>query len=248
MYDPEKPSVAREEDFAARAPAPVSADEAEFAGAARVQAIADFDGLSVTYSYPEPISVASGADRVRLNLGKISAEVDVTAHAVPRLDSTAFLVAEFNNDTGEILLPSNEASFYLDGKYVGRQKLELIANGASADLSFGPIEGLRLEHVVLNRNEGDRGVISKSNEFTEATQLKIENLTDEAWPIRLIGQIPYSEQEDLEISWKTSVEPSDTRVHDKQGIIAWEFELGANDTRDIALSYKIEWPDGMELR
>ncbi|MFN3209828.1 MAG: DUF4139 domain-containing protein [Roseovarius sp.] len=213
-----------------------------------VTAAADFDGLSVTYSYPGRVSVATGADRVRLALGTLETQAETVARAVPLNDASAFLVAEFTNDMGELILPTSEASFYLDGRFVGQRYIDLIASGEEAELSFGPIDGLRLTRTVEDRAEGDRGVISKSSRMTETVRIEVENLTGEAWPLRVLDRVPYSEQEDLKITWTASPEPAETGVDDKRGVLAWEFDLPAGETETIRLEHTIEWPDGMILQ
>lgn len=205
-------------------------------------AVADFDGLSVSYSYPGPVSIASGADRVRLMLGPIDTTAELVAEAVPMLDANAFLMARLTNDSGEILLPTPEARFYLDGRYVGQRWMDMIPAGAEADLSFGPIDGLRLTRLVTNRNAGDRGLITKSNEMTENVEIRIENLTGEAWPLRVLDRVPVSEQEDLKITWQADPAPTEQDVEDQRGILAWSFDLAAGARRTITLRTALNWP------
>jgi uncharacterized protein (TIGR02231 family) len=209
------------------------------------QARAAFDGLSVTYTYPGTVSVASGADRVRLALGTLSTQATLVAQAVPLSDSTAFLMADFTNDTGELLLPSHEVSFYLDDRFVGQRPLPMIAAGAEADI---PIDGLRLTRTILGRNEGDRGVITRSNELSEDVRIKVENLTGETWPVRLLDRVPYSEQEDLEITWSATPRPSKEGVEDKRGVMEWSFDSAPGSTQEIRLSHTIKWTEGQILR
>ena len=157
-------------------------------------------------------------------------------------------MAAITNDMGELILPTSEASFYLDGRFVGQRYLDLIPAGGEADLSFGPVEGLRLTRRVLDRNEGDRGVITKSNELTEEVRIEVENLTGESWPVRLLDRVPYSEQEDLEITWTAQPRPTEEDVDGKRGVLAWTVEIAPGATQEIALSHRIEWPEGMQLR
>ena len=49
-----------------------------------------------------------------------------------------------------------------------------IVPGAETELGFGPIRGLRLTRTTLDRNEGDRGIISRSNENTETVRIDVE--------------------------------------------------------------------------
>ena len=211
-------------------------------------AVASFDGLSVTYSYPTPVSVTTGADNVRLMLAPLETKAEIVAEAVPMLDQTAYLVARLTNDTGEILLPTPEARFYLDGRYVGQRWLDLIADGDKADMSFGPIEGLRLTRLLRDRNEGDRGILKKSSEQTETVEITVENLTGAAWPLRLIDRVPVSEQEDLEITWTADPTPTERDIDGARGILGWNFDLPAGEMHKITLNTRMSWPEGKVLR
>ncbi|MDU8928168.1 mucoidy inhibitor MuiA family protein [Alisedimentitalea sp. MJ-SS2] len=220
--------------------APVIVEEAS--------ASVSFDGLSVTYTYPEKINLASSADHVRLALGELGFDAEVKAQAVPKYDETAFLVAEFTNDSPELILPSEAVQLFRDGAYVGQVEAhEPIPTGAEAMLAFGPIEGLRLTRVV-DRNQGERGVLSTSHQIAEKVRIEAENLTGDTWPMRVIDQVPYSEQEDLVITWNAKPRPAELDVDDGKGIMAWEAELAPGKTMKIDLNYTIDWPDGKVLR
>lgn len=215
---------------------------------APVQAEARFAGLSVTYDYPQPVSVASGADTLRISLGTREVAADVVAEAVPLADETAFLVARFTNDGDELILPTGQARFYRDEQFIGQRAVELIAAGEEAELAFGAIDGLRLKRTVLGRSEGDRGVITRSTELSEQVRIEVENLTGQAWPVRVLDRVPYSEQEELQITWQADPGASETDVDGRRGVLAWEFDLPANAARTIALDHTLQWPEGMVLR
>ncbi|MFO7771149.1 MAG: mucoidy inhibitor MuiA family protein [Roseovarius gahaiensis] len=212
------------------------------------QAAAQFDGLAVTYDYPGTVSVASEADRVRIALGTLALEAEIMAQAVPLSDDRAFLMADVTNTADELILPTQEARFYLDDRFVGQRFLEMIPAGGQADLSFGAIDGLRLARAIPQRQEGERGVFTRSGALDETVRITVENLTAQDWPVRLLDRVPYSEQDDLTIDWSAQPAPSDTDVDDKRGVLEWRFDLLAGDTQAIVLDYSLEWPDGKVLR
>jgi len=212
-----------------------------------IEADARYDGLSVTYSYPERVSLASDADRVRIALGQLETETEIYARAVPLLDRTAFLMADMTNETGELILPG-EVMKYLDERFVGRGFTDLVPVGAETDIAFGPIEGLRLKRQVEERQEGDRGVISRSNDLNEKVRIEVENLTGRDWPVRLTDRVPYSEQEGLEIEWDADPMPDTRDVEGERGILEWRFDVAAGATRVITLEQWLEWPEGKVLR
>lgn len=248
IFDPEKPSpralvrAVPEAEMAAGAIA-----DAAVIAPAPIVAAPELEGLSVSYAYPDPVSVASGADKVRLALGALSATAEIVAQAAPLSDVTAFMVARVTNETDEPVLPTQEASFYLDGRFIARRPLEMIAAGGSADLAFGPIEGVRITRTVLGRSAGDRGVITRSSEISEEVRIEVENLTAEAWPMRVIDRVPYSEQQDLQITWTATPRPAEQDIDGKRGVLAWRFDLPAGQTRSITLSHRLKWPEGQVL-
>ena len=42
--------------------------------------------------------------------------------------------------------------------------------------------------------------------------------------------------------------PSEKDVDDKRGVLAWEFDLPAGDSKTINLVHEIEWPEGQNLQ
>jgi uncharacterized protein (TIGR02231 family) len=229
-------------DMAMMAEAPVAE-----AAPAPITAAAAIDGDTVVYVYPDPVTVASGAEDLRLALDRLDFTPVVKAVAVPRHDRTAFVTASFTNASEEPLLPG-EAMLFRDGVLVGSTWIDVIAPGVETDIAFGPIETLRLAREMPKRQGGETGVFTTSNEVTESAVITVENTGDEAWEVRLLDQVPYSEQDALEVELSASPEPDETDVDGQRGILAWEFDLPAGARETITLVHSLRWPDGMDLR
>ena len=237
-----EPEMSKMSDAGAMAePAPVVAAEAVMTAAMSYQ------GDTVIYDYPTPVDLASGVENLRLALDELRFDAKVVAQAVPRYDATAFVVASVVNSGAEILLPG-EAYLYRDGALVGMVQMDSIAPGGKFDLGFGAIDGITLTRDEPLRAEGDRGVFVGSTQIEEQAVLEVENLTGEAWPVRVLDQVPYSEQEELEITWTADPAPSETDVDGKRGVLAWDFELAPGASKAIRLDSLISWPEGMILQ
>jgi len=226
--------MAQDEVVAEAAPAPITA------GAAT-------EGDTVVYNYPEPVTVATGAEDLRLALDSLSFAPVIEAVAVPRLDKTAFVMASFTNASDEPLLPG-QAMLFREGVLVGSTWLDVIAPGVETDVAFGALETLRVKREMPKRAEGETGVFTSANQQSESAVITVENTGDEAWPVRILDQVPYSEQDDLEIEVSASPEPTETDVEGQRGILAWEFELAAGGKETITLEQVLTWPEGMVLR
>lgn len=209
-------------------------------------ALAGVVGETVVYDYATPVTVRDGADALRLPLDSHDLTATVVAEAVPRRDSSAYLVADAVNSTGAVILPGN-ASFYADGALVGRGALELTAAGDKMKLGFGPLTGITLERRVPDETEGARGLISKSSERQEVAELRIRNLTAEDWPLRVIDQVPVSTQKDLRIDWSADPAPDETDPEGKRGLLVWNGKIAAGQEQGITLTTTLRWPEGQVL-
>jgi uncharacterized protein (TIGR02231 family) len=217
------------------------------ATAAPMTAEMSFQGDTVIYDYPTPVDLASGVENLRLALNEVKFEARVVAQAVPRYDATAFVVATVVNSGAEILLPG-EAFLYRDGALTGMAQIDALAPGDAVDLGFGAIDGIRLTRDEPVRAEGDRGVFVGSTQIEEQAVLEVENLTGEVWPVRVLDRVPYSEQEDLEITWSADPAATEEDAGGKRGVLAWEFDLAPGAAKEIKLNSLMSWPEGMVLQ
>ena len=221
---------------AVMAPSPMAQD------ASTVMTVTGFD---ISYAYQTPVSV-SEAGSVTLPFDTLEFEAALTRLAQPRFEQTAFLMAGFENTSGEPILPG-PARFMLDGGLVGEGWIEMIPDGADQDMAFGALDHLRLDWRDLSRDEGDRGIFSTSNTQSRRVQFTVENTSGADESLRVIYATPFSEQEDLEIDLDLSIAPSETDVDGKRGVMAWNLDVPAGEAVTIEMSVDLAWPEGQTL-
>ncbi|MEO0939419.1 MAG: DUF4139 domain-containing protein [Pseudomonadota bacterium] len=204
------------------------------------------EGATARYVFPERVTVANGADQLRLALGTLTLATEVFARAVPAREDVAYRMARVTNSAADILLPG-EAELFVDGQLIGFGTVPLLAPGAEAELGMGAVETLRLSRIT-RQGTGDTGIITRANERVEREVLRVENTGAAAWEIELIGRVPYSEQEDLSINWTAQPEPSARDLGDAQGILAWQLDVPAGGSAEVSVNTRITWPQGMEIR
>ena len=251
---PELRSVAKKETDAERARKALESGDMLYGGApvaeaaaAPITAAMGIEGDTVVYTYPDPVTVAAGSENLRLALDNLDFAPVVKAVAVPRLDRTAFVMASFTNGSAEPLLPG-QAMLFREGVLVGSTWLEVIAPGVETDVGFGAIETLTVKREMPVRAGGETGVFTTANQQTESAVITVENTGPEAWPVRILDQVPYTEQDDLEIEVSASPEATETDVDGQRGILAWEFDLAAGGKETITLDQTLTWPEGMILQ
>ncbi|GFE52334.1 hypothetical protein So717_40870 [Roseobacter cerasinus] len=220
--------------------APVVVEEVETAAAI-------YDGPGVTYDVPAPVTVAKDVDAVRISLDTIAFPAEVFARAVPLADETAYLMARFTNRSDEPIFRSGNTFFSVDNELVGVAEMPEIPAGDEGVLAFGAIEDLRLERQVLDRTDGDTGLISRSNLRAEETRIIVTNLGQKSYALELIGQVPYSEQEDLVITFTADPESAEQRYEGMRGVLKWDLNIQPDQTARILLNQSIRWPEDKVL-
>jgi uncharacterized protein (TIGR02231 family) len=207
-------------------------------------------GLSVSYPIKQPVDLPSDVDAenpAQLPLDTLNKSAEVFARAVPAHEEAGFLIARLRNDGIEPLLAGHQVQRYFNGSYIGTGGFPEIPAGAKAEIGFGQIPGLRITRKVLDRESGDQGIITRSNVSSENVQITVENLDTRAWKVELLARVPYSEQQDLQVSYRAQPRPDVVDVDDARGILQWNLELDPGDTRFFGTEVTLTWPDGFDL-
>ncbi|PID36411.1 MAG: hypothetical protein CR993_04900 [Rhodobacterales bacterium] len=219
--------------------------EAPAGAADMITASTEFDGLNLTYTYPQTVTIGGG-ESVELALDQLTTAANAKILAAPRHDETAFLLADIVNDTGEPLLPG-EVNFLRDGHFVGRSGIDVIPAGAEATLPFGPMQQIRLATHFENNEEGDTGILTRSNTRSQKISFTVENLTGETQDVRALFALPFSEQERLTVKVKATPAPDETDLEKRRGVSAWDLTLQPGELREVQIEVDLNWPDGEML-
>ena len=204
-------------------------------------------GLATLYRFPVPVSLRSSAEEeTRLSMNSVEFTPDIYAMAIPLHYLKAFVTADFTNTSDEPLQRA-ATRLYLDDVLVGTGGIEYVPVGGKTTVGFGPVEGLVVKRTVSDSLQGEKGLITVTNNSKEMVQIDLNNLTGRDWPVRIHDQVPYSEQSDLKIDFTASPPATTENLDGERGVLEWRFDLPAGQTKQITLETRMQWPDGMEL-
>lgn len=222
------------------------ADTEVFVSGAFAKIAPSSQGLVVTYNYPDPVTLLTGAGETRLQLDELAFTPEIFALATPLTSENAYVMAKVTNAGAEPLLPG-PARFYRDGALVGSGTLPLWPQDVEQELGFGPLESLTVTRKTPDRSEGDSGLFSSDSERREEIVITAENHSPRAWPLRLRDRVPYSEQDDLEITYQASPSETTRDLDGARGILEWQMDLAPSAKAEISLRTTLRWPEGMVL-
>ena len=77
--------------------------------------------------------------------------------------------------------------------------------------------------------------------------LRIRNLSDTPEEVEARFALPFSEQEDLEVSVRTSPNPDATDIDDLREVSDWVLTIPAGDQAQVDIAVTMEWPEDQVL-
>ncbi len=210
------------------------------------------EGLAVTYALPGTMSLASRSDRQLVQIGSLELPGELHYEAIPLLSSYVFRSAKVTN-TGSLPLLSGPYSAYLEGDFVGRGTLPVVARGQEVAIGLGVDTQLRCRRELADKSD-------KVAWGTRVQQFRYKLLLESFKPspvaVRLYDRIPASKGEDVRISLektseKLSIDPVYVRDLLDRGILRWDISLPAHaasaQARQVEYSFEMKFAKDKDI-
>ncbi len=184
------------------------------------------EGVSVTYELPDAVSLASRTDEQILQITAASVPGQFTHIAAPVLTDFVYEETLATNTTPYVLLPGSYNA-YLNGEFVGRGKVQLIASGEEFKAGFGVDPQIQVVKELVTKSEHVEGG-NLVSEFEY--QLRVSNYGRKAIRMKLEDRMPYSPNGSvqvrlLEAKPEISQDPEYRRTKLKKGLLRWNLEI-----------------------
>ncbi len=206
------------------------------------QASVEASGFQVTFRIPGRVSLGAAEGAKALRIATATIAPDLLVRSAPVVDPTAFLEASFKHIEDAPLLPGR-VSIYRDGTFVGRSRMAAASKDETVRLGFGADDKVKIERVVLKRNEGSAGLIVTSKTDERSFKTNVRNGHDVPIRIAIEDQLPVSENEEIVVEMLPSTTPpTATNLRDRRGVLEWAFEAKPGEARDIGFAWRVKWP------
>jgi uncharacterized protein (TIGR02231 family) len=211
--------------------------------ASEEEAAVEVSPFQTAFRIPGRVSLNArdGAKSLRISTATIAPELVV--RSTPVMDATAYLEASFAQKEDAPLLPG-KVSIYRDGSFVGVSRMAAAGKEETVRLGFGADDKIKIERVVLKRNEGSAGLIVTTAKTDErAFKTTIRNGHDFPVKVAIQDQLPVSENDEIQVEMlPASTTPTATNAHDRRGVLEWAFEAKPGEVKDIAFAFRLRWP------
>ena len=193
--------------------------------------------LNISFDIDIPYDILSNGKAHSVNLKELQLPATYKYFAAPRLEKEAFLLAEINNYSKFNLL-QGEANIIFEGLYVGKTMINPNQTSDTLSLSMGRDKKINIKREKIAEKSGTKFLSSKK-EQTFTYDIIVRNNKKEMITITLEDQYPLSSDKEIEIEL---LEKSGAKVNAETGILTWDLNLKANETKTIRISYKVKYP------
>ncbi|WP_422087450.1 DUF4139 domain-containing protein [Variovorax sp.] len=208
--------------------------------------VSAFDSSFATeFSVPQSIDVPSNGQRVTLALGQHEDTARLVARTSPRVDASAFLVADMAQPDG--VWPAGPMLLYRDGAFVGNGRWSPPTD-ARLTLSFGRDELVRVQAEPERDNQGTGGFAGSRAERKVQRAYVVENRHRTPITVEVLEAAPVSVDEQVRVSSQFAPRPDDLSWNKQPGLTMWRFDLDAGKSARVAADYTIGYPKDARLQ
>ena len=208
--------------------------------------VSTFDSSFATeFTVPQGIDVPSNGQRVTMALGQYEDTATLAARTSPRVDASAFLVAELPQPTG--VWPAGPMQLYRDGNFVGAGRWSA-PDDARLTLSFGRDELVRVQAEPERDSQGTGGFVGSRAERKVQRAYVIENRHRTPIAVQVLEAAPVSVDEQVRVAAQFSPQPGELAWNKQPGLAMWTLDLDAGKTARVAADYTIGYPKDARLQ
>jgi uncharacterized protein (TIGR02231 family) len=202
--------------------------------------------FQAVYSIAGRVAVPATGEMKRVQIDDMALDATLTARTVPKAEQKAYLYAKLTMARGTPVLPGS-VSLFRDATFVGTGQLPLLAPGEEHELGFGVDDMIRVRHAVVEDKRGEAGLISTSKTDVRNYRITVKNLHERPIQLRVLDQIPVSQNDAIKIELQGRTAPTRRDVEDKRGVMAWDMTLTPDEEKAVEFGYRVTWPGAKKV-
>jgi uncharacterized protein (TIGR02231 family) len=198
--------------------------------------------LSTEFEIKELYTIPSDNRAYAVEINEYELKADYNYVCTPKMDKDAFLMAKILG-WESLNLIEGEANIYYNDSYVGKTYINLRRANDTLEISLG-----RDKKVIVNRVKkqefSSKKFLSSTLTETFSYELNVRNTNSTPITLELKDQIPVSGSSEIEVE---VLDVSGATVNKDSGLLSWNMNLGAGESKTYKLSYAIKYPKNKKV-
>ncbi len=192
---------------------------------------------SIEFDVDIPYTIETGGKSKSIDMMNLELPAGFEYQAVPKLDPTAFLIAQVREWQQYDLL-EGEANLYFENTFVGKSMLNLKSVSDTLNLSLGRDLGIIVKREKRKDFTSEK-FIGSNKVVVRSWEISVKNNKKEGIKIQITDQLPISQNKDIVVE---SLELSGGKVNPSTNLVTWDIELPAGQSKSLILSYSVKYP------
>jgi uncharacterized protein (TIGR02231 family) len=192
---------------------------------------------SIEFNVDIPYTIETGGKSRSIDMMYLDLPASFEYQAVPKLDPTAFLVAQIREWQKYDLL-EGEANLYFENTFVGKSMLNLKSISDTLNMSLGRDLGIIVKREKRKDFTSEK-FVGSNKLVSRSWEISVRNNKKESIKIQLTDQIPLSQNKDIVVE---GTEFSGGKYDGNTGLVTWEIDLPAGQSKSLILGYSVKYP------
>ena len=195
--------------------------------------------IQVTYNIAVPYDIPGNGKEKLIDLKNYDIKADFKYYSVPKLSDETYLVATLSDYEKYNLLPG-DATVTFNNTFVERTRLR--PNDTESQITLT----LTTEPRMTVKREKQKDFCStkhvgNNTTVTQSYLITVKNNLNRATKLTLKEQYPISNDKDIEVK-DVTITPKATYDKTDIGVVTWDVELQAGETRTFTVTYSVKHP------
>ena len=91
--------------------------------------------------------------------------------------------------------------------------------------------------------QSSEGLLRNDRRVERRYRVTVTSYHERPITVTVFDQLPVSTDEDIEVVRLPGTEPTDVDFEDRKGVLAWTYEYGPGEEREIAFGYAVIYPE-----
>lgn len=201
--------------------------------------------LNMVYNIDMAYTIPGNGKEQSIELQTKETTAEYKYYCAPKLDKETYLLAEIS-DWEKLNLLSGKANITYDGTYVGESYIDASSTHSKLDLTLGTDKRVTVKREKMQDFSSTK---SSGNDTKQTFTYKLTVRNSQNKPVKMVlkDQYPISTQKNINVELITKDTTPWTANKEEVGVITWEEELKAGETKTYQISYSVKYPTESNL-
>lgn len=201
--------------------------------------------LNLTFDIDLPYTIPGNGKEQSIDLQTKETQAEYKYYCAPKLDTETYLLAEIAG-WEKLNLLSGKANVTYDGTYVGETQIDARSTNEKLALTLGSDKRVSVKREKL-KDFSSTKFLGNDVKQVFTYRLTVKNNQNKAVKMVLKDQYPVSTLKTVAVEFLTKDTTPFTMNKEDVGVITWEEDFKAGESKTYQISYSVKYPKDMNL-